>query len=62
MHRESHETGAAIDTPWTAQRHAILIASEEMTDEPWTKVAEGALLRCDRTPLPRWHILVAGRG
>lgn len=56
-HRESHETGAAVDTPWTPKRHAILIASEEMTAEPWVEVREGMLLRCDRTPLPRWRVL-----
>lgn len=61
-HRESHETGAAIDTPWTPQRHAILIASEEMTAEPWVEVSEGMLLRCDRTPLPRWRVLGSGGG
>jgi glutamine amidotransferase len=61
VHRESHETGAAIDTPWTPDRHAVLIASEEMTAEPWTEVAEGTLLRCERRPLPSWRILEPSR-
>lgn len=59
VHRESHETGATIDTPWTAHRQAVLIASEEMTEEPWATVREGTLLRCDRTPLPSWRILAS---
>ena len=57
VHRESHETGAAIDTPWTEHRHAVLIASEEMSEEPWITIPEGTLLRCDRDPEPSWHIL-----
>ena len=57
VHRESHETGVAIDTPWTTQRHAILIASEVMTDEPWRTLAEGTLLRCDRGQQPSWRLL-----
>jgi predicted glutamine amidotransferase len=60
VHRASHETGAAIDTPWTDHRHAVLIASEEMTEEPWTAVAEGALLRCDSRPQPSLRILSPG--
>lgn len=57
VHRESHETGAAIETPWTPKRHAVLIASEEMTDEPWRTISEGTLLRCDRKPVPSWREL-----
>ncbi len=60
VHRESYQTGAAIDTPWTPDRHAVLIASEQMTAEPWTELAEGTLLRCERQPLPSWRILDAG--
>ena len=55
VHRESQETGAAIETPWTARRHAVLIASEEITAEPWQTVAERTLLRCDRAPVPNFH-------
>lgn len=57
VHRVSHETGASIDTPWSAHRQAILIASEEMTEEPWITVDERTLLRCDRLPQPRWRVL-----
>lgn len=57
VHRESQETGATIETPWTRRRRALLIASEEMTDEPWQAVAEGTLLRCDRKPRPSLRII-----
>jgi glutamine amidotransferase len=57
QHRESNETGAAIDTPWTPDRHAILIASEAMTTEPWWEVPETTLLRCDRQPLPHFRVV-----
>ena len=60
VHRTSQETGAAIDTPWSSERHAILLASEAMTAEPWMEIPEGTLLRCDRQPLPRWRILSPG--
>jgi glutamine amidotransferase len=57
VHRASFETGISIDTPWTPDRHAILLASEAMTHEPWWEVPEGTLLRCDRQPIPSWHVL-----
>jgi predicted glutamine amidotransferase len=56
-HRESIETGAEIVTPWTPRRHAIFIASEHITDEPWQTVPEGSLIRMDRTPEPVWRYL-----
>lgn len=43
-------------TRWTSRRRAIFIASEKITDEPWTEVEEGTLLRIDREPEP--HIAV----
>jgi len=55
--RESMETGAVVGTAWSHARHAILVASEKITDEPWQPVDEGALLRVDRRPSPRWHEL-----
>lgn len=58
VHRESHETGAAIDTPWSAHRQAIMMASEKMTEEPWVEVEEGMLLRCDRRPQPHVRIVL----
>lgn len=57
VHRASPETGATVDTPWSADRHAVLIASERMTDEPWQELSEGTLLRCDRAPRPAWRVL-----
>lgn len=39
-------------TKWTQRRHAILIASERLTDEPWRELPEGTLLRVDRDPVP----------
>jgi len=50
--RESLD-GMRVYTPWTPRRHALFIASEHMTDEPWEELAEGTLLRIERTPLPR---------
>jgi glutamine amidotransferase len=55
--RESPETGAVVETAWSSARHAILVASEKITDEPWQPVDEGALLRVDRRPSPRWQEL-----
>lgn len=43
---------ATLVTKWTNRRHAVLIASERMTDEPWSEVSEGTLLRIDRDPIP----------
>lgn len=38
---------------WVQRRHAVLVASERLTDEPWVEVPEGALLRIDREPSPQ---------
>lgn len=58
--RVSEETGAIVETEWSgADRHAILIASEVMTDEPWQLVEERSLLRVDRSPKPRFRLLAA---
>ncbi|MSP62581.1 MAG: class II glutamine amidotransferase [Myxococcales bacterium] len=57
VRRRSDETGAVIETPWSARRRAILIASEHITDEPWQEIPEPALLRIDRSPLPSWRRL-----
>ena len=53
--REQREVspGATIMTRWTPRRHAILIASERITDEPWREVPDGTLLRIERTPTPQ---------
>jgi glutamine amidotransferase len=57
--RGSAETGAVLETSWTARRHALLVASEQLTDEPWAVIEEGTLLRIDRAPAPRWRTLRA---
>jgi glutamine amidotransferase len=59
VRRQSRETGAAIETPWTTRRTAVLIASERMTDEPWQEVAERTLLHVTRRPVPSLVVLVA---
>jgi predicted glutamine amidotransferase len=51
--RDSVETLARLETPWSARRHAMLVASERMTDEPWQELDEGALLRIDAGSSPR---------
>ena len=58
LRRESQETGASVETPWTTRRTAVLIASERMTDEPWQEVAERTLLRATRRPVPSLAVLV----
>jgi predicted glutamine amidotransferase len=55
--RRSPETGATIDTVWSARRHAVLVASEAITDEPWKPVEEGTLLRVTRRPEPRIRVI-----
>ncbi|HEY3592707.1 MAG TPA: class II glutamine amidotransferase, partial [Polyangiaceae bacterium] len=57
VERESMETGAVVETAWSPARHAILVASEKITDEPWQPVDEGTLLRVDRRPAPSWQEL-----
>lgn len=37
---------------WTKRRHAVLVASERLTDEPWRELPDGTLLRVDREPTP----------
>lgn len=58
VNRESSE-GVVVQTPWSQRRHAILVASERLTDEPWEELLDGTLLRIDRFPLPRWRIVDA---
>jgi glutamine amidotransferase len=55
----SSRDGTLVLTPWPQHRRAVLIASEAMTDEPWSEVGEGELLRIDRVPAPRWRRLAA---
>ncbi len=57
--RRSPETGASIDTRWTARRRAVLVASEAITDEPWREVPDGALLVVRREPQPELEVVTA---
>lgn len=59
--RRSAETGAVVDTPWSARRHAVLIASERMTDEPWREIAEGTLVTVGAGPYPTVRVVGALR-
>jgi predicted glutamine amidotransferase len=62
MEVRSSRDGTLLKTPWSRRRHAILIASEHMTPEPWQAIDEGMLLRVDRVPTPRWRLVAAGIG
>lgn len=42
--------------PITA-RHCVAVASEPLTDESWTEIAQGTLLRLDVAPEPHWVTL-----
>ncbi len=52
VHAESRETGAALDMhargSSSRRRRAILVASEQMTPEPWIAIDDGTLVRVDR--------------
>lgn len=50
--RIAKETGVAIETPWSARRRAVFVASEALTDEPWRPVTEGTMLRLERSAAP----------
>jgi predicted glutamine amidotransferase len=47
LERSAAGTGASRRTP------SVTLASERLTDEAWTEVAQGALLAVDRGPEPR---------
>jgi glutamine amidotransferase len=51
VERVSPKTNAVLETPWSPRRHAYLVASEAMTDEPWREVPEHSLLRIDAKAL-----------
>jgi predicted glutamine amidotransferase len=57
--RRRASDGTVLETPWSTDRHAVFIASERITDEPWQPVAEGTLLRIDRVPGPQWRQIAA---
>jgi predicted glutamine amidotransferase len=54
--RTSHD-GTVVETPWSPEGTAILVASERMTDEPWHAVEEGTLLRIERLPSPQFALV-----
>ncbi len=43
---------APTNAPWTPRRHAVLVASERLTEEPWREVPDGTLFRIDRGATP----------
>jgi predicted glutamine amidotransferase len=55
--RRSSSDGTIVQTPWSQRRHAVFVASERMTDEPWEEIHEGALLRVDSGPMVSWRLL-----
>lgn len=40
----------SIRTDWSERKHAVFIASEKLTDEPWVEIENGTLLRIERMP------------
>jgi glutamine amidotransferase len=46
------DSSATLETSWTKRRHAALVASEKLTDEPWRELPEGTFLRIDLEPKP----------
>jgi glutamine amidotransferase len=57
--RRISRDGTVVETPWSAQRSAVFVASERITDEPWQNVEDGMLLRIERTPAPDWRLVAA---
>ena len=55
----SQSTGTVMETRWATGRGAVLVASEELTPEPWIEVAEGTLLKVTRRPAPKLTFLAA---
>jgi glutamine amidotransferase len=55
----SPETGTVMETRWAPRQRAVLIASEEITDEPWRAVDEGTLLKVERRPWPNVTVLLS---
>jgi len=45
-------SSTTLVTRWTSRRHAVLVASERITNEPWHEIAEGSFFRIDREPVP----------
>lgn len=50
--RPSDASRPKLDERWIERRHAVLVASERLTDEAWEELPEGAFHRIDRDPVP----------
>jgi glutamine amidotransferase len=55
--RESHETHARLETAFGRHERAVLVASEQISEEPWEEVQNGTLLRIDGGREPALHVL-----
>lgn len=53
----SQRAGTVMETTWSPRQRAILVASEEITHEPWADVRDGTLLKVTRKPHPRVTVL-----
>lgn len=54
--RADEQLGVGYGTGWTPRRHAVLVASEAATPEPWSEFADGELIRVDHDPIG-WRAL-----
>jgi glutamine amidotransferase len=58
LERTPHDRPSSRDgqpppsSPWIQRRHIVLVASERLTEEPWSEIPEGTLIRIDRGPSP----------
>jgi len=57
--RRTSRDGTTYETPWSQHRTAIFVASEHVTDEPWSTLEDGTLLRIERGPTPHWQLIAA---
>jgi predicted glutamine amidotransferase len=55
--RRQSSDGTVVETPWSAGRSAVLIASERTNDEPWQTIEDGALLCMERLPSPHIRLV-----
>jgi predicted glutamine amidotransferase len=55
--RREARDGTVVETPWSAGRSAIIVASERINDEPWQSIEDGALLRIERLPSPHVRLV-----
>jgi predicted glutamine amidotransferase len=49
--------GTVVETPWSASRAAVIVASERINDEPWQTIEDGALLCVERLPSPHVRLV-----